>query len=101
MKKIDFEAHFITQEWLEQMFENKGYPKYVRDQKTNACRIEWGDGAISIGGTERIEGPLQSQADYATHVYQQPGNYTITMKCTDTDGATTLAYKTVNILPFP
>ncbi|UCB51191.1 MAG: amidohydrolase [Deltaproteobacteria bacterium] len=46
MKKIDFEAHFITEEWLEQMFENKGYPKYVRDVKTNTCRIEWGDGAI-------------------------------------------------------
>jgi predicted TIM-barrel fold metal-dependent hydrolase len=46
MKKIDFEAHFITKEWLEQMFENRGYPRYVKDKKTDAYRIEWGDGAI-------------------------------------------------------
>jgi len=46
MKKIDFEAHFITQEWLTQMFENKGYPKYVKDKQTNSTRIEWGDGAV-------------------------------------------------------
>jgi predicted TIM-barrel fold metal-dependent hydrolase len=41
MKKIDFEAHFITEEWVAEMFENKGYPRYVRDTKTNACRIQW------------------------------------------------------------
>ena len=46
MKKIDFEAHFATQEWVKEMSENKGYPRYVRDSKTNACRIEWGDGAV-------------------------------------------------------
>jgi predicted TIM-barrel fold metal-dependent hydrolase len=28
MKKIDFEAHFVTEEWLAKMFEKKGYPKY-------------------------------------------------------------------------
>jgi predicted TIM-barrel fold metal-dependent hydrolase len=46
MKKIDFEAHFATQEWVTKMSENKGYPRYIRDNKTNARRIEWGDGAI-------------------------------------------------------
>jgi predicted TIM-barrel fold metal-dependent hydrolase len=46
MKKIDFEAHFITEEWLDQMIANRGYPRYVKDEKTNACRIEWGDGAV-------------------------------------------------------
>jgi predicted TIM-barrel fold metal-dependent hydrolase len=52
MKKIDFEAHFATEEWVRKMSENKGYPRYVRDNKTNACRIEWGDGAIEpIGDT--------------------------------------------------
>jgi predicted TIM-barrel fold metal-dependent hydrolase len=41
MEKIDFEAHFVTEEWVAKMFENKGYPRYVRDKETNACRIEW------------------------------------------------------------
>ena len=42
MKRIDFEAHFITEEWVSEMFRNKGYPRYAKDLKTNACRIEWG-----------------------------------------------------------
>jgi predicted TIM-barrel fold metal-dependent hydrolase len=28
------------------MIANRGYPRYVKDEKTNACRIEWGDGAV-------------------------------------------------------
>jgi hypothetical protein len=32
MKTIDFEAHFITEEWVTEMFGNKGYPRYVRDK---------------------------------------------------------------------
>ncbi|NIN01563.1 MAG: hypothetical protein GTO24_26755, partial [candidate division Zixibacteria bacterium] len=46
MKKIDFEAHFITEEWVAKMFENKGYPRYVRDKKTNTCQILWGGDAV-------------------------------------------------------
>lgn len=41
MKKIDFEAHFVTEEWVAKMFENKGYPRYVRDKGTNACQVRW------------------------------------------------------------
>ena len=41
MKKIDFEAHFVTDEWVTMMFENKGYPRYVRDEKTAQCRVQW------------------------------------------------------------
>jgi len=41
LKKIDFEAHFITDAWVTQMFENKGYPHYMRDEKTGQCRIQW------------------------------------------------------------
>ena len=41
MKKIDFEAHFVTDEWVTEMFENKGYPRYVRDEKTAQCRVQW------------------------------------------------------------
>ncbi|NIO06110.1 MAG: amidohydrolase family protein [Proteobacteria bacterium] len=46
MKKIDFEAHFVTEEWVAKMFENKGYPKYVRAKKTNTCQILWGGDAV-------------------------------------------------------
>ena len=41
MKRIDFEAHFITEGWVTQMFENKGYPRYMRDESTGQCRIQW------------------------------------------------------------
>ncbi len=46
MKKIDFEAHFITEEWVMRMFENKGYPQYVKDSKTNTCRVLWAADAV-------------------------------------------------------
>ena len=41
MKKIDFEAHFVTDEWVTEMFGNKGYPRYVRDEETAQCRVQW------------------------------------------------------------
>lgn len=31
MKKIDFEAHFVTEEWIETLYKNKGYPRFVED----------------------------------------------------------------------
>jgi predicted TIM-barrel fold metal-dependent hydrolase len=46
MKRIDFEAHFITEEWVNGMFQNKGYPRYAKDPETNACRVEWGPGMV-------------------------------------------------------
>jgi predicted TIM-barrel fold metal-dependent hydrolase len=46
MKKIDFEAHFVTDEWITEMFQNKGYPRYVNDEKTNSCRVQWGADAV-------------------------------------------------------
>lgn len=52
MKKIDFEAHFVTDEWVTMMFENKGYPRYVRDEKTAQCRVQWSpDDVEPIGDT--------------------------------------------------
>ena len=82
-------------------YDDRSYYHYPALPEWAGTIWEWGDGAVSVGGTERAEGPLQSQADYATHVYQQPGNYTVTMKCTDVDGATTIASKTIRVLPFP
>ncbi len=39
MKKIDFEAHFYTQEYLETMYQNKGYPRFADDEKTKGRRL--------------------------------------------------------------
>jgi hypothetical protein len=51
---------------------------------------DWGDGTpITIGGPT------------GTHVYQNPGTYAITMKFTDTEGATTTATKELRVLPLP
>jgi hypothetical protein len=47
----------------------------------------WGDGTpLTIGGPT------------ATHIYENPGSYTITMKFTDTEGAQATATKTINVL---
>lgn len=45
MKRIDLEAHFATEEWVKMMFENEGYPRYVKDKKTNATKVLWGGDA--------------------------------------------------------
>jgi hypothetical protein len=51
---------------------------------------DWGDGApVTIGGPT------------ADHVYQNPGTYVITMKFTDTEGATTTVTKEIRVLPLP
>jgi hypothetical protein len=51
---------------------------------------DWGDGTpITVGGPT------------ATHAYQNPGTYEITMKFTDTEGATAMATKEIRILPLP
>jgi predicted TIM-barrel fold metal-dependent hydrolase len=36
MKRIDFEAHFITPEYVSRLFGNTGYPRYVEDKETKA-----------------------------------------------------------------
>ncbi len=51
---------------------------------------DWGDGTpITIGG------PI------VTHVYKNTGTYTVTMKFTDTEGATATATKEIRVLPLP
>ena len=39
MKKIDFEAHFVTKDYVKAMEENKGYPRYIVDEKTKNRRL--------------------------------------------------------------
>ena len=38
MKRIDFEAHFVTKEYAKTMIENVGYPRYVEDPKKQKSR---------------------------------------------------------------
>ncbi|MFH1488968.1 MAG: amidohydrolase family protein [Pseudomonadota bacterium] len=39
MKKIDFEAHFVTQEWVEALYQNEGYPRLVEDKAAGTRRM--------------------------------------------------------------
>lgn len=39
MKKIDFEAHFLTEEWVEALYKNKGYPRLVEDKAAKTRRM--------------------------------------------------------------
>ncbi len=39
MKKIDFETHFITKEYMEYMSRHKGYPRYGEDPQTKRRRL--------------------------------------------------------------
>jgi hypothetical protein len=51
---------------------------------------DWGDGtAVTVGGPT------------ATHVYQNPGTYSIMMEFTDTEGAVATASKKIRVLPLP
>ena len=33
VKTIDLETHFVTQEWVEAMYNNKGYPRLADDSQ--------------------------------------------------------------------
>ena len=39
MKKIDFEAHFVTREWVDALYNNKGYPRLVEDKAAKTRRM--------------------------------------------------------------
>ena len=39
MKKIDFEAHFVTKGWVKAMLENTGYPRYTEDKRNKTRRL--------------------------------------------------------------
>jgi len=104
MKKIDFEAHFITDEWVGMMFERKGYPRYVRDKETNRCRVLWGpDGDEPIGdvllnklldlGEGRLKDMEAAGIDVQVLTLTTPG-----VELFDAEVATPLARKTNNAL---
>ena len=43
MKKIDFEAHFVTSDYVRALEENTGYPRYAIDRRTGRRRLEYTD----------------------------------------------------------
>jgi predicted TIM-barrel fold metal-dependent hydrolase len=45
MKRIDFETHFVTQEWVEALIHNKGYPRLIEDKAANTRRMYFTENA--------------------------------------------------------
>ena len=43
MKSIDFEAHFVTKDYVRAMEQNIGYPRYAVDRQTGRRRLEYTD----------------------------------------------------------
>ncbi|MGD0661207.1 MAG: amidohydrolase family protein [Syntrophorhabdales bacterium] len=44
MKRIDFEAHFHTKEYLDAMYRNKGYPRFAKDENAKYPRLWYNEG---------------------------------------------------------
>jgi predicted TIM-barrel fold metal-dependent hydrolase len=45
MKKLDFEAHFYTQEYVDTLYHQKGYPRFGLDEETRGRRL-WYNPAV-------------------------------------------------------
>ncbi len=41
MKKIDFEAHFLTEDYIDALRQNKGFPRYVENSETKSHDLNW------------------------------------------------------------
>ncbi|MGA2108879.1 MAG: hypothetical protein ABSH25_14685, partial [Syntrophorhabdales bacterium] len=39
MRRIDFEAHFYTKEYLEAMYRNTGYPRFTAMQEAKSTKL--------------------------------------------------------------
>ena len=44
MKKIDFEAHFLTEEYIDALSENNGFPRYVENRQTGSHDLVFSEG---------------------------------------------------------
>jgi predicted TIM-barrel fold metal-dependent hydrolase len=50
VKTIDFETHFVTQEWVEATYANPGYPRFVDDKATGRRRMYYREDAFEPHG---------------------------------------------------
>ncbi len=51
MKRIDFEAHFLTHEYIDLLHENKGFPRYEADKQTERQYLCYSDNVrLQVGG---------------------------------------------------
>ena len=51
MKRIDFEAHFLTEEFVDLLRNNKGFPRYMEDRQTNRQQLCYSDNVtLQVGG---------------------------------------------------
>ena len=55
MKTVDLETHFVTQDWVDAMYANPEYPRFVEDPATGAA-------AAALGGYLRDSGLLAAPA---------------------------------------
>jgi predicted TIM-barrel fold metal-dependent hydrolase len=50
VKRIDFETHFVTQEWVDALYANPDYPRFVDDKVTGRRRMYYRDDAFEPHG---------------------------------------------------
>jgi hypothetical protein len=50
LRTIDFETHFVTQEWVDATYANPGYPRFVDDKATGRRRMYYREDAFEPHG---------------------------------------------------
>ena len=57
---------------------------------------EW----LAANGTQGDGSPVTVYGPTAAHIYQEPGNYQITLEFTDAEGATAVDTRVIKVLPL-
>jgi len=50
MKKIDFEAHFWTEDYLDALRENKGFPRFIKNKETGSPELCFDNDVVMLMG---------------------------------------------------
>lgn len=51
MKRIDFEAHFLTEEFMDLLRDNKGFPRFMEDRQTKRKKFYYSNNVtLQVGG---------------------------------------------------